>query len=187
MPFSHLQEKKQSTVDGPRIPGNDIIKLKAVGEYREMHCRVKMTTKLGKLKKSYCKRVVSEWFQNFRWCCVCAFACSPAKLPWITRFINCLRVRSASRWFVCDSHSKACSSATWTRQRNWTWLTVMWLKSIKNNWKSKSHRLDSCSTACASRWGLWTSTRKWHFINFVVHLDACRRGVPEIKSDRSEL
>jgi small ubiquitin-related modifier len=47
----------QSVVDGPRIPvGNDIIKLKAVGD-REIHFRVKTTTKLGKLKKSYCKRV----------------------------------------------------------------------------------------------------------------------------------
>lgn len=39
--------------------GIDIIKLKAVGENREIHFRVRTTTKLGKLKKSYCKRVVS--------------------------------------------------------------------------------------------------------------------------------
>ncbi|KAI1285084.1 Small ubiquitin-related modifier [Halotydeus destructor] len=51
------QEKKQSTLDGPRIAGHDIIKLKAIGEDREITFRVKMTTKLGKLKKSYCKRV----------------------------------------------------------------------------------------------------------------------------------
>jgi hypothetical protein len=40
----------------------DIIKLKAVGENREIHFRVKTTSKLGKLKKSYCKRVVSVSF-----------------------------------------------------------------------------------------------------------------------------
>jgi len=41
-----------------RPVASDIIKLKAVGENREIHFRVKTTSKLGKLKKSYCKRVV---------------------------------------------------------------------------------------------------------------------------------
>jgi len=50
------QDKKQSTLDGPRNVGHDIIKLKAVGAFREIHFRVKTTAKLGKLKKSYCKR-----------------------------------------------------------------------------------------------------------------------------------
>ena len=47
------------TSNNQRPVATDIIKLKAVGENREIHFRVKTTSKLGKLKKSYCKRVVS--------------------------------------------------------------------------------------------------------------------------------
>src|SRR5687767_10103682 len=47
----------QSSQHPPRQITGDIIKLKAVGENREIHFRVRTTSKLGKLKKSYCKRV----------------------------------------------------------------------------------------------------------------------------------
>jgi len=47
----------QSLQHPPRQITGDIIKLKAVGENREIHFRVRTTSKLGKLKKSYCKRV----------------------------------------------------------------------------------------------------------------------------------
>jgi len=54
---SQQQRAVQPSQHPPRQITGDIIKLKAVGENREIHFRVRTTSKLGKLKKSYCKRV----------------------------------------------------------------------------------------------------------------------------------
>lgn len=49
------QESKQDGGDG-----SEYIKLKVVGQdANEIHFRVKMTTQMGKLKKSYAERLVS--------------------------------------------------------------------------------------------------------------------------------
>ena len=54
--FSEIQEQKPDSGDG----GSEYIKLKVVGQdSNEIHFRVKMTTQMGKLKKSYSERVVS--------------------------------------------------------------------------------------------------------------------------------
>ena len=51
-----LQDNKQDGGDG----SSEYIKLKVVGQdSNEIHFRVKMSTQMGKLKKSYSERVVS--------------------------------------------------------------------------------------------------------------------------------
>lgn len=54
--MSDAQEQKPDA--GPGDPSSEYIKLKVVGnDSNEIHFRVKMTTQMGKLKKSYSERV----------------------------------------------------------------------------------------------------------------------------------
>lgn len=52
----------KSNVEGSGDANSEYIKLKVVGQdSNEIHFRVKMTTQMGKLKRSYSERVVSAW------------------------------------------------------------------------------------------------------------------------------
>lgn len=58
----NIQDQKPDAGDA----GSEYIKLKVVGQdSNEIHFRVKMTTQMGKLKKSYSERVVSVFPANF--------------------------------------------------------------------------------------------------------------------------
>ena len=62
--FTLTQDNKQ-TVESGGDSNSEYIKLKVVGQdSNEIHFRVKMTTQMGKLKRSYSERVVSICFLN---------------------------------------------------------------------------------------------------------------------------
>ena len=55
-----------STTEGGNEAGSEYIKLRVVGQdSNEIHFKVKMTTQMTKLKKSYSERVVS--IDQYRW------------------------------------------------------------------------------------------------------------------------